>query len=79
MCYLAVSYHMTEEHNVLMQGRMSKVCVKWSLEDLCEMEERDMEGLLQSYGPNVVPSLDQVRLGEDVGVWTFDGSFGWAV
>ena len=59
--------------------RMSKVCLKWSLEDFCEMDEADMEALLLSYAPNVIPSLDQVRLGEEPGVWTFDGSFGWAI
>ena len=54
--------------------RMSKVCVQWSLEDLCEMDEGDMDELLQSYAPDVVPSLQQIRFGE----WRFDGSFGWA-
>lgn len=58
---------------------MSKVCVRWTLEELCEMQEHDMETLLKSYGPNVVPTFDQVRLGEEVGVWQFDGSFGWYV
>jgi len=58
---------------------MSKVCVQWSLEDLCEMEERDMEVLLQSYGPDVVPSFEQVRLEEKPGIYEFDGSFGWSV
>jgi len=57
---------------------MSKVCTKWSLEDLCDMQEQDMATLLESYQPNVVPSLEQVRLGEKPGEWEFDGSFGWA-
>lgn len=52
---------------------MSKVCVKWSLEDLCDLEEEDMEILLQSYAPDKVPSLNEVR-----GPWEFDGSYGWA-
>ncbi|CAK4033711.1 Siroheme biosynthesis met8 [Lecanosticta acicola] len=52
---------------------MSKVCVDWSLEDLCDMEEEDMEILLQSYAPDMVPSLNEVR-----GPWEFDGSYGWA-
>ncbi|KAF2161488.1 hypothetical protein M409DRAFT_59186 [Zasmidium cellare ATCC 36951] len=52
---------------------MSKVCVQWSLEDLCDMSEEDMEMLLQSYAPDQVPSLVDVR-----GPWEFDGSFGWA-
>lgn len=43
------------------------------------MEERDMEALLENYAPDVVPSFDQVRLGEDPNVWEFDGSFGFAV
>lgn len=62
---------------ILMRHRMIKVCNKWSLDDFCDMEERDMEVLLQSYAPNVVPTLEEVRLGEEAGVWQFDGSFGW--
>ena len=58
---------------------MSKVCVKWTLEDLCEMTEDDMDALLRSYGPNVVPTLDQVRLDEKPGDYRVDGSFGWAI
>lgn len=54
-------------------GWMSKVCVQWSLEDLCDMTEEDMELLLQSYAPDEVPSLVDLR-----GPWEFDGSFGWA-
>lgn len=52
---------------------MSKVCLAWSLEDLCDMSEEDMEQLLQSYAPDKVPSLTEVR-----GPWEFDGSFGWS-
>lgn len=59
-------------------SRMSKVCVEWSLEDLCEMEEEDMDRLLRSYAPEKVPSFEQVRLREQPGDWRFDGSFGWA-
>jgi len=56
---------------------MSKVCEAWSLEDLCEMDDEDMEKLLGFYKPNAVPSLAQVRgLGEQ-GAVEFDGSFGW--
>lgn len=58
--------------------RMSKVCVDWSLEDLCEMDEDDMDELLKSYAGNKVPSFEQVRLGEEDGRFEFDGSFGWA-
>lgn len=63
---------------VLTGIRMSKVCVQWSLEDLCEMDEQDMDELLRSYGPDIVPSLEQLRLGEEPGTFNFDGSFGWA-
>lgn len=58
--------------------RMSKVCVQWSLEDLCDMEDIDMNELLQGYVPDQVPSLSQVRSGEELGVWQFDGSYGWS-
>jgi len=61
-----------EEGSKRMQW-MSKVCLQWSLEDLCEMQERDMETLVKSYKTNQVPSLVDVR-----GPWEFDGSFGWA-
>ncbi|KAK3116075.1 Bifunctional dehydrogenase and ferrochelatase, partial [Teratosphaeriaceae sp. CCFEE 6253] len=54
---------------------MSKVCVQWSLEDLCEMEDIDMDDLLQSYAPDQVPSLSQLRSGEEPGMWQFDGSY----
>ncbi|KAF2771919.1 siroheme synthase [Teratosphaeria nubilosa] len=57
---------------------MSKVCVKWSLEDLCEMDEEDMNALLNYYSPDQVPSLNEVRLGDEPGVPSFDGSFGWS-
>ena len=56
---------------------MSRVCEQWSLEDLCDMKDEDMEALLGFYKPGVVPSLDQLRLGEEPGVAEFDGSFGW--
>lgn len=57
---------------------MSKICTDWSLEDLCEMNENDMDELLKSYQPNRVPTFEQVRLGEEPGQFEFDGSFGWA-
>jgi len=58
---------------------MSQVCVRWSLEDLCEMGDADMQALLRAYGAGTVPSLAEVRGKEDMdGVWKFDGSFGWA-
>lgn len=52
---------------------MIKVSDAWSLEDLCAMEEDDMEKLLESYAPDKVPSLTELR-----GPWEFDGSFGWS-
>jgi precorrin-2 dehydrogenase/sirohydrochlorin ferrochelatase len=54
---------------------MSKVCETWSLEDLCEMDEEDMEVLLGFYKLGNVPSYQEVRLSEPDGA--FDGSFGW--
>lgn len=56
---------------------MIKVCEKWSLEDLCEMNEKDMEALLGYFGPNKVPKFDELRTEEELGVVGFDGSFGW--
>ena len=53
--------------------RMSKVCEQWTLDELCEMTEEDMEELLGFYRPGTVPSLDQVRLREPDGA--FDGPF----
>lgn len=61
---------------------MIGVCSKWSLEELCSMTEDDMDNLLRSYGPNITPEYETVRLmkgDEDPNVvWTFDGSFGFA-
>ena len=59
-------------------GWMSRVCESWSLEDLTAMTESDMEGLLEFYKPNRVPSLKQIRYEEpDFERFEFDGSFGW--
>ena len=58
---------------------MSKVCESWSLEDLVEMDEEDMEQLLGFYRPGTVPSLGEIRTGEEAGTYSFDGSFGWAI
>ena len=55
-------------------SRMSKVCESWSLEDLVEMDEEDMEQILGFYKPGTVPSLKKVRGGDE---YAFDGSFGW--
>ncbi|KAL1608536.1 Bifunctional dehydrogenase and ferrochelatase [Paraconiothyrium brasiliense] len=52
---------------------MSKVCEQWTLDELCEMTEEDMEELLGFYKPGTVPSLDEVRLREPDGA--YDGPF----
>jgi precorrin-2 dehydrogenase/sirohydrochlorin ferrochelatase len=53
--------------------RMSRVCEQWTLDELCDMTEEDMETLLGFYAPGTVPSLDAVRLGEAGG--PFEGPF----
>ena len=58
-------------------GWMSKVCEQWSLEDLVEMEEKDMERLLCFYKPNTVPTFEEIRHGDLAEGFAFDGSFGW--
>jgi len=55
---------------------MSKVCEQWTLKELVEMDEGDMEGLLGFYADGGVPTFEEVRLGEE-GAVGFDGSFGW--
>lgn len=52
---------------------MSKVCEQWTLDELCDMTEEDMEVLLGFYKPGDVPSLAEVRLHEDDGA--YDGPF----
>ena len=56
--------------------RMSRVCEAWSLEDLCGMEEEDMDALLAFFQSGSTPRLDELR--PEPSGWTpFDGSFGW--
>jgi precorrin-2 dehydrogenase/sirohydrochlorin ferrochelatase len=59
-------------------GWMSEVCDKWSTDDFNDMNDDDMERLVQYYESGMVPSFQEIRLGDrgDV-VWEFDGSFGW--
>ena len=57
--------------------RMSRVCESWSLEDLVEMSEKDMEALLEFYREDGVPTLRKVRGEPEPPIWEFDGSFGW--
>ncbi|KAF2649912.1 siroheme synthase middle domains-like protein [Lophiostoma macrostomum CBS 122681] len=52
---------------------MSKVCEQYTLDELCEMTELDMETLLGFYRPGDVPSLEAVRLRESDGA--YDGPF----
>ena len=52
---------------------MSRVCEQYSLNELCEMTEEDMETLLQFYTSGAVPSLEAVRLRETDGA--YDGPF----
>ena len=56
--------------------RMTKVCENWTLEELCDMSEADMDILLRNYEKGDIPSFEEVRLG-NVGIIGFDGSFGW--
>lgn len=57
--------------------RMSRVCEAWSLDDLVEMREEDMEVLLGYYKPGTVPTFKQVQGEPDFEHYEFDGSFGW--
>ena len=68
---------------------MSRVCESWSLEELCEIGEAEVEGLLRGYKEGRVPSLRELRgegkEEEEVGgpdengvFWeALDGAFGW--
>ena len=49
------------------------MCEQWTLDELCEMTEEDMEALLGFYKHNTVPTLETVRLGEPGGA--YDGPF----
>jgi precorrin-2 dehydrogenase/sirohydrochlorin ferrochelatase len=61
-----------------MYSRMIKVSDAYSLEDLCEMTEVDMETLLRFYAADEVPRLGCLKAmkGE---LDAFDGSFGFFV
>ena len=58
---------------------MSRVCEEWSLGDLVEMDEEDMDSLLGFYKPGTVPRFEELRLGNQADDYVFDGSFGWWV
>ena len=57
---------------------MSQVCEQWSLEELVEMDETDMDRLLGFFNPGTIPSFDSVRLGEAEN-FAFEGSFGFYI
>ncbi|EEH35724.1 hypothetical protein PAAG_00047 [Paracoccidioides lutzii Pb01] len=57
---------------------ISRICEMWSLEELVEMDEDDIEALLGYYPSDRVPTFEQVRLGECAGVTVFDGSMGFS-
>ena len=63
---------------MLIYDRMIKVSDAYSLEDLCEMDERDMTSLLRFYGSDKVPRLACLRA-MDNRYDAFDGSFGFCV
>ncbi len=46
---------------MLMLERMVKVSDTYSLNDLCQMDQKDMTTLLQYYGPNEVPSFGFIK------------------
>ena len=58
---------------------MSRVCEQWTLEELVEMDEEDMEILLGFYTPGTIPTFEDIRRGGPREDWTFDGSFGWSI
>lgn len=43
---------------------MSNICESWSLEELVEMNEEDMDALLDYYRSRKVPTFQKVRLGD---------------
>ncbi|TAQ84297.1 hypothetical protein B7494_g7379 [Chlorociboria aeruginascens] len=57
---------------------MIKISDAYSLEDLCEMSEEDMEALLRFYAPDKVPRLECLKAMEGK-LDAFDGSFGFFV
>ncbi|KAH0548615.1 hypothetical protein GP486_007842 [Trichoglossum hirsutum] len=54
---------------------VAKLCESWSLEDLCRMDEGDMDTLLGFFAANKIPRFSEVHT-TDV-AYEFDGSFGW--
>jgi precorrin-2 dehydrogenase/sirohydrochlorin ferrochelatase len=62
-------------------GWMSRVCEGWTLEELCEMQEADMDALLEGYESGQVRTFREIREIRGVTVdeepEEFYGSFGW--
>lgn len=63
---------------MLMNHRMIRVSDAYSLEDLCEMTEDDMETLLRFYATDKVPRLGCLKAMKEE-LDAFDGSFGFSV
>jgi precorrin-2 dehydrogenase/sirohydrochlorin ferrochelatase len=40
---------------------MSGICEAWRLEDLVQMDERDMAAVLKHYESGLIPTLGEVR------------------
>ena len=57
---------------------MSKVCEQWTLSQLVDMTEKDMEILLESYNSMEVPRYSTVET-QALDTCAFDGSFGWSL
>jgi precorrin-2 dehydrogenase/sirohydrochlorin ferrochelatase len=56
-------------------GRMIEVCEKYSLDELVDLDEEDMDRLLSHYQEGIVPAYHEVHQGGSL--FDFDGSFGW--
>lgn len=56
---------------------MTRVCEVWSLEELCDMDEEDMENLLRGYPEGKVLTYKELRGEQSAFDEGFDGSFGW--
>ncbi|KAL7273918.1 Bifunctional dehydrogenase and ferrochelatase [Rhizina undulata] len=65
------------EEGVRRMEWMTKVCETWSLEELCDMDEDDMERLLEGFSENKILTYKDLREEETIPVIGFDGSFGW--
>ncbi len=66
-----------EEVSVSLIFRLSKVCESYTLDELCQMNEADMERLLEFFRSGKVPKLEELREKDDSEYSLFDGSFGW--